>query len=99
MFLRVFGPVPRGLWPLIVSSRGLSSVAPRHLEPSQPVCRPLVFPSLATPFTTLSVIGQGLFKDVLECDNLIRKRRRKMNKHKHSKMLKKQRFLRRKLGK
>ncbi len=35
----------------------------------------------------------------IKCDNLIRKRRRKMNKHKHSKMLKKQRFLRRKLGK
>ena len=52
------------------------------------------------PATTLESIGEAMGEhEAMQCDNLIRKRRRKMNKHKHSKMLKKQRFLRRKLGK
>jgi hypothetical protein len=94
--------VPRGCMPLHMGARCFSIAAPLPVQlaqPPQPVYQPLVFPSLATPFTTLDVIGLGLLQDELQCDNLIRKRRRKMNKHKHSKMLKKQRFLRRKLGK
>ncbi len=72
---------------------------------------PAAWRAVAMPFTTLASLsacaaprlgveeeGEDGGEGVL-CDNLIRKRRRKMNKHKHSKMLKKQRFLRRKLGK
>ncbi len=89
-------PAPLGWKALQVS---LHQVPAQCMPSFHQATAALLFPSLSTPFTTLDSIGNELVRQELECDNLIRKRRRKMNKHKHSKMLKKQRFLRRKLGK
>jgi hypothetical protein len=81
------------------SSEALASVArPVLLNPWMIDLTPL---EKCDPAVTARPEAEELEQDRegLRCDNLIRKRRRKMNKHKHSKMLKKQRFLRRKLGK
>jgi hypothetical protein len=94
---RAFRHAMPPLWKPLQLSAGLLTSALPAARP--PLLRPCVLSALVTPFTTLDVIGDGLVEQELWCDNLIRKRRRKMNKHKHSKMLKKQRFLRRKLGK
>ena len=50
---------------------------------------------------TMNIINPNELSEEVEnyeCDSVMKKRRKKMNKHKHRKMLKKQRFLLRRQG-
>merc|ERR1711916_28123 len=93
--------------------RGLCSSRPEFVLPAAPSCgvvapasvlfTPLSMPTLSVPgFEEEIVLEYPHDPDTatgLVCSNLLKKRARKMNRHKHRKNLKKQRFLRRKLGK
>lgn len=91
----------------------LSPISPSLSAPVKAACPPLSALLACTPLDALvraqlehpAAGGAPLWREwdrapeELRLDNLIKKRRRKMNKHKHRKQLKQQRFLRRKLGK
>lgn len=104
--LPVWSQIPR----LAALSTGVSVCRATKLTASPAILSSLKLSVLYTPLSTPTLgyapeVGEvELEVDELDgsgllCDNLLKKRARKMNKHKHRKNRKKQRFLRRKLGK
>jgi hypothetical protein len=59
----------------------------------------LSLPSFPPTDSTVKKILDPLAKDEMRADSILKKRRRKMNKHKLKRVRKQQRFLMRKLGK